>query len=55
MKKLNNFKKKIMKPIINNTKFGSIEIEREVYEHDVVIRLNGEIKKKICEYDFGVY
>jgi hypothetical protein len=35
-----------MKPGIDSTSFGSITIEGERYEHDVFIRLNGEIKKR---------
>jgi hypothetical protein len=35
-----------VKPIIDGTKFGSITIAGEIYEKDVVIRLNGEIKKR---------
>lgn len=36
----------IMEPIIQNTKFGSITVGSEVYEHDVVIRLSGMVKKR---------
>ena len=35
-----------MKPYIDKTKFGSITISGEVYEHDVVIRLSGKVKKR---------
>ena len=35
-----------MKPKIEQTTFGSITIKGEVYEHDVIIRLNGEVKKR---------
>jgi hypothetical protein len=35
-----------MKPIIQKTEFGSITIDDEVYEHDVVIRLSGNVKKR---------
>jgi hypothetical protein len=37
---------------IERTKFGSITIDRKTYEHDVVIRLSGEVikrKKKLSE------
>ncbi len=34
-----------MKPRIDQTKFGSITIEGEVFEHDVIIRLSGKTKK----------
>jgi hypothetical protein len=35
-----------MRPGIQDTKFGSIKIDGAVYEHDVVIRLSGEVKKR---------
>ena len=35
-----------MKPSIDATEFGSITISGETYEHDVLIRLGGEIKKR---------
>jgi hypothetical protein len=35
-----------MKPSIDGTEFGSITISGEHYEHDVVIRLSGEVKKR---------
>lgn len=35
-----------MKPAIDAAKFGSITISGELYEHDVVIRLNGKVKKR---------
>jgi hypothetical protein len=35
-----------LKPIIDKTSFGYITIEGETYEHDIIIRLNGEIKKR---------
>ena len=35
-----------MKPSIDGTEFGSITIEGELYEHDVVIRLSGKVKKR---------
>jgi hypothetical protein len=35
-----------VKPNINSTKFGSITIAGQVFDHDVVIRLNGEVKKR---------
>jgi hypothetical protein len=31
---------------INGTEFGSITIDGEVYPHDVLIRLSGEIRKR---------
>ncbi len=35
-----------MKPKIDKTKFGSITIEGERYENDVLIRLDGKVKKR---------
>lgn len=35
-----------MKPKIDSTKFGSITIKGEKYTHDVLIRMNGEVKKR---------
>lgn len=45
-----------MKPEINKTKFGSITIAGEKYQHDVLIRLNGKVekrKKKLSKEVFG--
>ena len=41
---------------IEGTKFGSITIDRKTYEHDVVIRLSGEVikrKKKLSKKYYG--
>jgi len=35
-----------MRPSIDGTEFGSITISGELYEHDVVIRLSGKVKKR---------
>ena len=45
-----------MKPKIDKTTFGSITVEGKKYEHDLVIRLNGEVekrKKKLSKEIFG--
>ena len=45
-----------MGPVIQNTEFGSITIGGEVYEHDVVIRLIGKVKKrkkKLSKQEYG--
>ncbi len=34
-----------MKPEIHGTAFGKITVDDEVYEHDIVIRLGGKVKK----------
>ena len=35
-----------MKPHIDKTRFGSITIDGETFDHDVVIRLSGKVKKR---------
>ena len=35
-----------MRPSIDGTEFGSITISGELFEHDVVIRLSGKVKKR---------
>jgi len=35
-----------MTPKIDNTSFGYITIEGKTYEHDIIIRLNGEVEKR---------
>ena len=45
-----------MKPRIDSTKFGSVTIAGEAFEHDVLIRLNGDVqkrKKKLSKAVFG--
>ena len=45
-----------MTPSIDIPEFGSITIAGEVYEHDVVIRLSGQVKKqkkKLSKEKFG--
>ena len=45
-----------MKPSIDKTKFGSITVSGEKYEHDILIRLNGKVdkrKKKLSREVFG--
>ena len=44
-----------MKPKIDATRFGSITIEGERYEHDVLIRLGGEVKKRKKKLSKAVY
>ncbi len=41
---------------IEGTRFGSITIDGKTYEHDVVIRLSGEVvkrKKKLSKKEYG--
>ncbi|HOD50273.1 MAG TPA: MTH938/NDUFAF3 family protein [Candidatus Hydrogenedentes bacterium] len=35
-----------MKPSIDGTSFGSITVDGETYDHDIVIRLSGKVKKR---------
>ncbi len=35
-----------MQPTIQGTEFGNITVDREVYDHDIVIRLSGKVKKR---------
>lgn len=44
-----------MKPEINSTKFGSIKIEKETFKHDVVINLNGQVKKRKKKLSKAIY
>jgi len=44
-----------MKPHIDQTKFGSITIDGEVFESDVIIRLNGVVKKRKKKLSKAVY
>lgn len=44
-----------MKPSIDETTFGSIIIEGERFEHDVLIRLGGQIEKRKKKLSKAVY
>ncbi len=44
-----------MKPKIDSTEFGSIAIDGESYEHDVLIRLSGEVRKRKKKLSKAVY
>jgi hypothetical protein len=44
-----------LKPKINKTKFGSIAIAGELYEHDVLIRLDGKVEKRKKKLSKEVY
>ena len=44
-----------MKPMIDDTAFGSITIAHEEYDHDVIIRLNGEVKKRKKKLSKALY
>ena len=44
-----------MRPRIDGTEFGSITIEGEVVEYDVIVRLNGKVKKRKKKLSKAVY
>jgi len=44
-----------MKPTINATEFGSITIDGEKYQNDVVIRLSGDVKKRKKKLSKAIY
>jgi hypothetical protein len=44
-----------MKPWIDRTMFGSITIEGEIIEHDVLIRPNGKVTKRKKKLSKAVY
>jgi hypothetical protein len=44
-----------MKPTINSTRFGSITIEGEIYDHDVLIRLDGKVSKRKKKLSKAIY
>lgn len=44
-----------MEPRIDRTTFGSMTIEGEVFERDVIIRLDGEVKKRKKKLSKAVY
>ena len=44
-----------MEPKIDKTKFGSITLAGEKYEHDIQIRLNGKIEKRKKKLSKEVY
>ena len=44
-----------MQPHIDQTRFGSITIDGETFEHDILIRLNGKVKKRQKKLSKAVY
>lgn len=44
-----------MKPKIDHTKFGSITINGKVFDYDVIIRINGEVKKRKKKLSKTIY
>lgn len=46
----------MVKPVIDDATFGAITVAGETYSHDVMIRLNGEVrkrKKKLSKKHYG--
>jgi hypothetical protein len=35
-----------MQPLIQETEFGSITVDGDVFDHDILIRLSGKVKKR---------
>jgi hypothetical protein len=44
-----------MEPRIDETQFGSVTIDGEVFEHDVLIRLGGKVEKRKKKLSKAVY
>ena len=44
-----------MKPQIERTHFGSITIDGSVFEHDVILRLNGKVRKRKKKLSKRIY
>lgn len=44
-----------MEPKIDRTMFGSITIDGEIYQRDVIIRLSGKVKKRKKKLSKAVY
>jgi len=44
-----------MKPRIDRTMFGSVTVEGEIFQRDIIIRLSGEVKKRKKKLSKAVY
>ena len=44
-----------MNPVINKTDFGSITVNKEKYDHDIIITLDGNVKKRKKKLSKAVY
>lgn len=44
-----------MKPRIDRTEFGSITVEGTEYDHDVIIRMDGEVRKRKKKLSKAIY
>jgi hypothetical protein len=44
-----------MRPLIDNTSFGSITIDNTAYKYDIIIRVNGQVEKRKKELSEKVH
>ena len=44
-----------MKPIIDDTSFGSITVDGVMYDHDIIITLEGKVKKRKKKLSKAIY
>ena len=44
-----------MHPVINKTSFGSITVDEESYDHDIIITLDGKVKKRKKKLSKAIY
>ena len=44
-----------MKPTINDTTFGSITVNDTTYDHDIIIRKNGNVEKRKKKLSKAIY
>ncbi len=44
-----------MNPVINKTNFGSITVDGNSYDHDIIITLEGKVKKRKKKLSKAVY
>ena len=44
-----------MNPVINKTSFGSITVDEESYDHDIIITLDGKVKKRKKKLSKAIY
>ena len=44
-----------MEPKIDRTEFGSVTVDGQTFEHDIIIRLGGKVKKRKKKLSSAVY
>ncbi len=42
-------------PVIDDTSFGSITVDGEMYDHDIIITLQGQVKKRKKKLSKAIY